>query len=534
MHYDVIFFTDTPSSEWLSRGYGAYRLASDLRKKGFTVLTVDFCSSLTFEKYKEIIDLCVGSNTLMVGYSTTWFPYRSLNKLNPRYSVGFKSIKRSPSTDFIESEHPWYFESLSHCFSQVDINPWVDYVRAKNPKTKICIGGAKSHEYYYEKNVDNVFLGFAESMLMDYMLSISGKGPKRIFNKIVDYDIKAYGFKEEFTRTQTEYADTDCWVPGELGTFEFARGCIFNCTFCSYPHKGQQTKDYIKDPEVIRQELMDNYHKWGVSRYMIMDDTFNDSVEKLRIIRDVIKTLDFKPKFWAYCRMDLFRAHPEMIPLMKEIGVTEVYYGMETWNDKTAKVIRKGGSLEHKLECFRMAKEMWGDDIYVTVGLVVGLPHDNEEDFKAAAEWFKNGGNKVVHWLNFQALTLNPPLKELGYRFMSDIEKDPSAYNYSFPDLDNDAMEWVRDDEGTIKCKQQANRIMDELTAELMPYQTMRKQMWWQSAFAQLDPRFDFEYLLGTTQEEWNDIFRNFKPSDLYYKWVTTFYWPKFFEKIKS
>jgi hypothetical protein len=181
-----------------------------------------------------------------------------------------------------------------------------------------------------------------------------------------------------------------------------------------------------------------------------------------------------------------------------------------------------------------MAREIWGDDVYVTVGLVIGLPHDNEEDFSAAAEWFKNGGNKIVHWFNFQALTLNPPLKELGYRFMSDIEKDPEKYGYSFPDIDNDPMEWHRSDEGTIKTKQQANRIMDDLTAELMPYQTMRKQMWWQSAFAQLDPRFDFEYLLDTSQEEWNEIFKNFKPSDLYYQWVTTFYWPKFFENLNK
>ena len=32
--------------------------------------------NLTFEKYKELIDLSVGPETLMIGYSTTWLPYR--------------------------------------------------------------------------------------------------------------------------------------------------------------------------------------------------------------------------------------------------------------------------------------------------------------------------------------------------------------------------------------------------------------------------------------------------------------------------
>ena len=80
--YNVILFTDTPGADWLSRGYGSYRLATEIREAGFTVLTVEYGSSLTWDRYKEIIDLTVGNDTLVVGFSTTWFPYRNLNKIN--------------------------------------------------------------------------------------------------------------------------------------------------------------------------------------------------------------------------------------------------------------------------------------------------------------------------------------------------------------------------------------------------------------------------------------------------------------------
>lgn len=534
MKYQVILFTDTPGADWLSRGYGAYRLASELREAGYTVLTVEYSSSITWDRYKKIIDLCVSDETLVVGFSTTWFPYRTLNKINPRYSVGFKSRTVNPATDFVRDKHPWYYESLSHCFSQEDITPWVDYVKQKNPKTKCIAGGAKSNEYVFEKALDNVFIGFAETMLLDYVNSLSGKGPKRLFNKIVNYDVKAMDPRWDFRTHMTRYVDTDCIVPGELLTFEFARGCIFNCSFCSYPHRNHKTADYIKHQDTIRAELMENWEKWGCDRYMVMDDTFNDSTEKLELIKEVIDTLPFKPKFWIYCRMDLFHSNPEQIQLLKDIGVTEVYYGMETWHDKTAKAINKGGKLENKLNAMKKAKEIWGDSVYVTVGLVAGLPHDTIQSIHDASMWFKEEGHRYIDWFNVCSLTVYPPIEELQYKFHSDIEGNLEKYGYSFPDIEDDAMEWHRNDSGDITSKTIADNLMHEWMAELQPYQTNRKQMWFQSALKVIDPRLDYEYLLNSTQEEWNDVFKDFVPTEYYHRYVENHYWPKLFSILEA
>lgn len=532
MTYQIILFTDTPGSDWLSRGYGAYRLASELRQADYTVLTVEYSSTLSFERYKEIIDKAVGPETIVVGFSTTWFPYRSLNKINPRYSVGFKSNKEH--TDFKHDQHNWYYESLSHLFSQEDPSKWVEYVKSKNPKIKCIAGGAKSNEYVFEPSLDNVFIGFSETMLLDYVNSLTGKGPKRIFNKIVNYDVKAMDPRWDFKSHTTNYVDTDCIVPGELLTFEFARGCIFNCNFCSYPHRNHPTMDYLKYKETIRAELMENYEKWGCTRYMVMDDTFNDSVEKLEIIKEVIDTLPFKPKFWTYCRMDLFHKYPEMIQLMKDIGVTEVYYGLETWHDKTAKVINKGGKKENKIAAIKKAKEIWGDDVYVTVGIVMGLPHDTVESCTEICEWFRNEGHNYVDWLNVCSLTVYPPTDHQKYKFFSDIELNLDKYGYSFPDIDNNPMEWVRNDDGDVCSKSQADGLMDYWMKELQPYQKNRKQMWFQSALSVIDPRLDFEYLLSTEQDEWNDIFKDFKPTDWYWRYVNHYYWPKLLAFLES
>jgi hypothetical protein len=534
MTYQIILFTDTPGADWLSRGYGAYRLASDLRKQGYSVLTVDYTSSLTWDMYKKIIDAVVGPETLVVGYSTTWYPYRNLNKINPRYSVGFKSRTVNPSVDFVRDQHPWYYESLSHCFSQEDVKPWIDYIKEKNPKTKCIVGGAKSNEYVYEESIDNVFIGFSENMLMDYVHALSGKGPKRIFNKIVNYDPKAADLRFDFKSSATRYVESDILVPGELLTIEFARGCIFNCTFCSYPHKNQQTADFIKHKEIIRSELMENWEKWGCSRYMIVDDTFNDSTEKLQHIKEVIETLPFKPKFWAYCRMDLFHKHPEQIQLMKDIGVTEVYYGMETWSDKTAKAINKGGKLQNKINAMKKAKEIWGNDVYVTVGLVAGLPHDTVQSIQDASNWFKEEGHNCIDWFNVCSLTVYPPTDNIQFKFMSDIELNLEKYGYSFPIVDEDPMQWHRNDSGDINTKEIADNLMHQWMAELAPYQAVRKQYWFQSALSVIDPRLDYEYLLNASDKEFGDVFGKFVPTEYYYKYVSEHYWPKMFSILEA
>ncbi len=532
MTYQVILFSDTPGADWLSRGYGTYRLATELREAGYSVLTVEYASSLTWDKYCEIIDKTVADETLVVGFSTTWFPYRNLNKINPRYSVGFKSNKEH--TDFKHDKHPWYYESLSHCFSQEDPDKWVDYVKARNPRTKCVVGGAKSNEYVFEPKVDNVFIGFSENMMLDYVNSLSGLGPKRIFNKIINYDPKASDPRFDFKSSFTRYVDTDCIVPGEMLTIEFARGCIFNCNFCSYPHRNQQTADYIKYKETIRAELIENWEKWGCTRYMITDDTFNDATEKLVYIKEVIETLPFKPKFWAYCRMDLFHKFPEQIQLMKDIGVTEVYYGLETWHDKTAKVIAKGGKLQNKINAMKKAREIWGNDVYVTVGLVMGLPHDTVQSVQDACEWFKSEGHNYVDWFNVSSLTVYPPTDNQKYKFFSDIEKNLDKYGYTFPDIENNPINWHRADDGDINSKEQADKLMDYWMKELMPYQKNRKQMWFAGALTVIDPRLDFENLLKAEKDEWNDIFSAFKPTEYYWQYVNYYYWPKLLAMLET
>lgn len=514
MTYDVILFTDTPSADWFSRGYGAYRIASEIRQLGLSVLTVDFSSIIDWDTFTQIIDKSVGSNSVMVGFSSTWFPYRHKNLSNPRYIVGFKSLQTDPAIDFDPNIHEWYRNSIAYQVSGGELERYTSYIKNINKNVKVVLGGAKAYEYVFEPSLDNVFVGYSENQIVDYLKSLTKIGPRRIFNKIINYDVKAQSGEFDFNKSITSYVETDCLHPEEVLTIEFSRGCIFNCSFCSYPHKNQDTRDYVKYKETIYNELMNNWSKWGVYKYVITDDTFNDYTEKLILINDVIQSLPFKPQFWAYIRMDLIARHPEQAQLVKDIGIKETYYGLETWDDSTGKAIRKGGSRLKKIEGMRIAKECWKDQVYVVAGIVIGLPLDTTEGIADSVSWYTSEGYNYVDLFGYGSLTLRDFGDAQEYIVLSDIEKDMDGHGYSIPDPDNAPLEWTRSDSGNIKSKQQADELMKSSNAAVSPYWNSKRVWDWRHVFAM------------------NKIDSTKAPTELVHIFVTTVYLPKLLKTL--
>ena len=509
MTYNVILFTDIPNPDHLTRGYGAYRLASEIRKHGYSVLTVDFSSIIDVETFTKIIEHSVGVDTICVGFSTTWFPYNKPS-VNKKYMLGPKSRMVDPKEDFDVNTQPWYFNSVTHKVSSGELYIYRDIVKRVNNKCKIIIGGAKSNEYINEPACDNVFIGYSENQMIDYLHSLSGKGMKRIFNKVIDYDVKATNGSFVFNNSPTVYVDSDLIMSEELMTIEFSRGCIFNCIFCSFPHRNSDTRDFVKYKEVIYNELMDNYNKWGIYKYTITDDTFNDHTEKLILINEVIQSLPFKPIFsWAFARLDLVSRNPEQAQLMKDIGVKEVYYGLETMNDSTAKVIRKGGKLEKKIEGMKIAKDCWGEDVMISVGIVVGLPKETIASLNYAVEWYISEGHKYIDNFKFTDLHIFPDDGYNQYKFLSDIESDPVKYGYSFPDSVNRPFDWELTD-GEITSKSLAIDLVSECNTRTKPYSNRT-----------------------TVKGEWNSSYKSYDisindgSSQAYYEYVSTYYLPR-------
>ncbi len=533
--YNVVLFADAPYPHHKIRGYGVHRIASHIRQAGYSCIVIDFSSALTFVDYKEIIDLTVGPETLMVGFSTTWLPYRwpelpgEFTNQIPGHHIG-EEHELSHSK---EEMHDWRKENLVVKFGQNDVAEWLKYPKTINPKLKIVLGGSKADFYMDLDNVDHVIFGIAETMTIDLLDKLSGKN-KRIFNKYIDHDRKAHSPIWDFRESSTRYTELDFIQPQETLNLEVGRGCRFKCAFCNFPLIGQKNvNDYLKYPTIIRDELLENYERWGTTKYFIVDDTFNDSTEKLEMLAKVMSNLPFKIKFWCYTRVDLLAAHPEQIELLKELGVAETFFGLETFNDQSSKTIGKGMPSSRRKDTLYRAKEVWGDRVWMEGGFMIGLPHETQASWRQTVDWLKQS-DCPLDISTCYPLNIVKKSERNQWFPTSWFDNNYEQFGYNFPhDGIEGMLAWEKNDGTDITSFYQAQQIADATTAELAPYQRLRQGDFYTSSFDH-QVLGDRERTLSMSPEEYKQLLSTVDFTELYYKTTKEQYFAPLISKLRK
>jgi radical SAM superfamily enzyme YgiQ (UPF0313 family) len=259
---------------------------------------------------------------------------------------------------------------------------------------------------------------------------------------------------------------------------EFTRGCKFKCSFCSYPLIGRKNvvEESLKLPEVIYKEFMDNYEKWGTTKYWVADDTFNDSTEKLEIILGVIKRLPFKPQFRAYTRLDVMHGNFNQVTLLKEIGLVDTWIGVDSIHPVASKVIGKGMNAEKKKDLIYRIGDVWGKSVNIKVGYILGLPGEGSDFARETVDWFLKPDNPVSR-LNLNPLLIIPPHPGLPNTSRSDIDLNYKNYGYDIPNLEK-FWEWTKDDGTDLKSFTETAELCAELTKKIKKRSSMNENFY--------------------------------------------------------
>jgi radical SAM superfamily enzyme YgiQ (UPF0313 family) len=192
---------------------------------------------------------------------------------------------------------------------------------------------------------------------------------------------------------------------------------------------GKKKLDFIKHQDLIRQELLDNYNRFGVKKYIFCDDTFNDSPEKCKMIYDISKSLPFELDWWAYMRLDLLRAHPETIEWVFESGCRAAFFGIETLYPKTAKAIGKGGDREQLFNVVKKIKDKYGKKVSLHGSFIFGLPHEPFDSMVSTANFLLSEDNPLDIW-GTQPLNIKPTSMSSSMDFLSDLDRNYEKYGY--------------------------------------------------------------------------------------------------------
>ena len=107
---------------------------------------------------------------------------------------------------------------------------------------------------------------------------------------------------------------------------EQSRGCCFRCAYC--PYTIRQTAVRFRSPQSVVQEIRLDQERYGFRSFKFRDPLFGQSRGRLYQLAELLGRLPQKIQFSIETRIDLLR--PEMLRVLKRVGLTSVRVGIET------------------------------------------------------------------------------------------------------------------------------------------------------------------------------------------------------------
>ena len=406
---NVILFTDrTPLTrefqgkniqlERFSRPAGAYKIASTLRQQGYSVLVVPNCLRLTFHAVQEFID-ANSKDLLWVGVSTTFFTVKS-----DAIDIYRQEWHNSKNTyiDLTALQNTTYIKNTPTqlAWASDELELLADFVKSKY-QAHVLVGGTwVSHVKNGGLGVNHSNIHLVSGHAEDYVIAATqalGNSQDIPFTPEGEQDFKS----SQIVYTADDHIDTNEWL-----TLEISRGCAFKCAYCTYDHKGKT--DTTKYTASLREELIRNYEQFGITHYHLLDDLYNDSDDKIKILYDEVwSKLPFKPEWISYLRLDLIWSNPESARWLKESGCVLGCFGIETLHDQAGKFVGKGLGKKRIIETLEYLKQEWGDNVLVNALMIAGLPHEPYEHIVETMTWLKT--TDLVHSYKYSALWVTPP-----------------------------------------------------------------------------------------------------------------------------
>lgn len=350
---NVIFYSQIGYRPFIWRPIACYTLARWLEEHGYTCQVIEFTHLFSPQELLDYTKMFIDDSTLLVGASTTmWTTWDSQLKMN-------------------NARIPTVPENIEYAIREI---------KKEFPKIKTIAGGPVS---YRTQNIEifdfRNFDAHAENSLLKLLDELS--------NQSLATKIKRKSF--DISNHKFVYKDHDCILPGECLPIEWGRGCIFQCAFCRDPGLGKRPGTDEKDVNLMVDEFVEMYDRFGTTSYYFLDDTFNASLDRLESLEKVYNKLPFKLEFLAYNRADLLDKHPHTQDILHHCGQRGALFGIETFHPDAAKKVAKPWSARRGKDFLLELQEKW-KNTHIDCHFIAGLPGENVEHLFETANWLKN------------------------------------------------------------------------------------------------------------------------------------------------
>lgn len=181
-----------------------------------------------------------------------------------------------------------------------------------------------------------------------------------------------------------------------------ARGCPFNCSYCSQP-LGKGYRHYSVNRAIEEIEQMIN--KYKVKEIIFRDDTFAVNRKFVNELCDELikKKINEKMKWSCSTRVDT--VDKDLLLRMKKAGCWQIYFGVESGSQRLIDVINKNITLAQVRKTFSLCRKI---GISTLAYFMMGLPSETRKESLKTIEFAKK---LDPNWVQFTITVPYPGTK---------------------------------------------------------------------------------------------------------------------------
>ena len=202
-------------------------------------------------------------------------------------------------------------------------------------------------------------------------VSKNGEGPAPIFVKNLDELRPA----RDLTRHRHRYF---IGTLDPCSSIEFARGCPWDCTFCSaWTFYGRSYR--TASPEVIAEELA----RLETSGIFIVDDVAFVHQKHGMEVAEAIARRGIRKQYYLETRCDVLLRNKDVFRRWRQLGLEYMFLGIEATDAETLARYRKRSTTSANLEALEFARSLG----FVVAINIIAEPSWDRERFRALREW---------------------------------------------------------------------------------------------------------------------------------------------------
>jgi Radical SAM superfamily len=220
---------------------------------------------------------------------------------------------------------------------------------------------------------------------------------------------------------------------------ETTRGCPYKCRFCLYG----KTLDSLRHFSLHRVEReIAHAINMGAADVYLMDPTFNHPRQRCLDICKMLADLNADRSIRVSVEARAELVDEAMADGFAKAGVRFVEVGLQSSNREALKLMKRGLGTTRFMEGCALLRER---GIHVDIGIIVGLPGDNEDTIRQTAGFVLE--NTLGH-LNVYRLQVLPgsDYHKLASQLGLDYYPDPPYYVRSTPNLTEKQVESLKEE----------------------------------------------------------------------------------------